>query len=94
MEIKLRSFEAKINPDEKIQEVRYLYSIEDSLGLLEINLTIPEESDQVEQFIIHLKDLYKGFKEYIVYHNRWKYRLDIDKNKYINEIYLSKIKMY
>lgn len=94
MEIKLRSFEAKINSDEKIQEVRYLYSIEDSLGLLEINLTLPEESDQVEQFIIHLKDLYKGFKEYIVYHNRWKYRLDIDKNKYINEMYLNKIRMY
>ena len=95
MEIKLRSFEAKINPDEKIQEVRYLYSIEDSLGLLEINLTIPEESDQVEQFIIHLKDLYKGFKEYIVYHNRWKYRLEYDKgNKFIEEWYFSKIKMY
>ena len=67
MKIKLRSFESKIYSDEKIQDVKYYYSIEDSIGMLEINLTLPEESDPVEWFVIHLKDLYKGFKEYICY---------------------------
>lgn len=95
MEIKLRSFEAKINPDEKIQEVRYLYSIEDSTGLLAIELTIPLESDPVEWFVYHTKDLYKDMKEYIIFHNKWKYILEYDKgNKFMEEWYFSKIKMY
>ena len=94
MKIKLRSIESTIYPDEKIQDVKYYYSIEDSLGMLEINLTLSEESDPVEWFVFHLKDLYKGFKEYICYHGKFKDRLDYDKNKYCDEWYISKIKMY
>lgn len=95
MEIKLRNFESNIDPEEKVQDVKYYYSIKDSIGMLEINLTLPEESDPVEWFVYHLKDLYKGFKEYIVYHNKWKYSLEYDKgNKFIEEWYFSKNKMY
>lgn len=94
MKVKLRSFNTVIYTEEHIQEVKYFYSIDNSLGLLELDLTIPADAEIEEQFIIHLKDLYKGFKEYIVYHNKWRYRLDIDKSNYSDEWYLSKIKMY
>ena len=36
------------------------------------------------------KDLYKDMKEYIVFHNKWKYILEQSDD----EIYIQKIKMY
>ena len=90
MKIKLKDFVTKMNVDEEIQRVYYRYSIEDSTGLLELDITIPLESDPVEWFVYHTKDLYKDMKEYIVYHNKWKYILEYDED----EIYIHKIKMY
>ena len=92
--IKLKYVDPVIYTEEHTQDVKYMYSIEDSLGLLEINLTIPEEADPVEYFVLHLKDLYKGFREYICYYKNMKYRLDLDKNRFCDEWYLSKIKMW
>lgn len=93
MRIKLRKYDTVVYTEEKTQEVRYIYSIDDSTGLLEIYLTLPEEADPVESFVIDMKNLYRGFKEYIVYYSKYKYRLDIEKNSDV-EFYLSKIQMY
>lgn len=90
MKIKLKDFVTKINPDDEIQDVYYRYSIDDSTGLLALELTIPLESDPVEWFVYHTKDLYKDIKEYIIYHNKWKYILE----QADDEIYIQKIKMY
>lgn len=62
------------------------------MGLLEIFLTIPEEADQVEYFVLHIKDLYKYNVpvDYIVYHGKLKYILSLN----IDEWQLRKIKMY
>ena len=90
MKIKLRSFDTVIYTEEHIQEVEYLYSIDDSLGLLKIDLTISEEADPVEQFVIHIKDIYRGLSTYNVYHNKWKYSLFKDDSAF----QLNKIKMY
>lgn len=92
--IKLKSFDTVVYETEHTQEVRYIYSIGDSLGVLEINLTIPDSQDPVEYFMLHLKDLYKGFNEYIGYYKNFKYRLDLDKNRFCDEWYLSKIQMW
>ena len=90
---KLKTIYDLIDPDEHIQDVRYKYSIDESCGLLEINLVIPEEADTVEQFVIHMKDLYRGYLNYIVYYGKWKYSLL--KNNYDSEDYqLTKFKMY
>ena len=64
--------------------------IDDSLGLLKIDLTIPEEADPVEQFVIHIKDIYRGYNTYNIYHNKWKYSLFKDDSAF----QLNKIKMY
>ena len=90
MKIKLKDFVTKMHPDDEIQDVYYRYSIEDSTGLLAIELTIPLESDPVEWFVYHTKDLYKDMHEYIVFHNKWKYILEQSDD----EIYIQKIKMY
>lgn len=94
----LRNFDTVIYTEEHTQEVRYRYSIEDSPGLLEIFLTIPEEADPVEYFVLHTKDLYRYNLpvDYVVYHGKWKYRLESLRDKYGNsdEWHLSKIKMY
>lgn len=90
MRIKLRSFDSNVFPDEKIQDVFYRYSIEDSSGVLEINLTMSEENDPVEQFILKIKDLYKGFNTYNIYCFNYKYTLLVDNNSY----QLNKVKMY
>ena len=94
VKIRLRNFNTVIYTEEHTQEVEYLYTIEDSNGFLKIDLTIPEEADPVEYFVYHLKDLYKGFREYICYHDKYRYRLDIVKSNNIDEVYLSKIRMY
>ena len=77
LKLKLRNFDSVIYTEEHTQEVRYRYSIEDSPGLLEIYLTIPEDVDPVEYFVLHTKDLYKYNVpiDYNVYHGRWKYWL-------------------
>lgn len=90
MKIKLKDFVTKMHPDDEIQDVYYRYSIEDSTGLLAIDINIPLESDPVEWFVYHTKDLYKDMHEYIVYHNKWKYILE----QADDEIYIQKIKMY
>ena len=90
MKIKLRSFDSVIYTEEKTQEVRYLYSIDDSTGLLEVYLTIPEEADPVEQFAIHIKDLYRGYKDYNIYYGKWKYNILSDNIAF----QFNKIKMY
>jgi len=90
MKIRLKRFNTLIDTDEHSQEVQYFYSIEDSTGLLEINLNIPEESDPVEYFVIHIKDLYKGYTNYNVYHGKWKYTILNDDNSF----QYNKIKMY
>jgi len=73
----LKNFDSVIYTEEHIQEVRYRYTIEDSMGLLEIFLTIPDSVDPVEYFVLHTKDLYKYNVpvEYIVYYGIWKYSL-------------------
>lgn len=88
----LKNFDVVIYTEEHTQEVRYRYSIDDSFGLLEINLTIPEEADQVEYFVLHIKDLYKYNVpvDYIVYHGKWKYKLEYNKDEWR----MSKIKMW
>ena len=75
VKFKLRNFDTVIYTEEHTQEVRYRYSIEDSPGLLEIFLTIPEEADPVEYFVLHTKDLYRGYLSYIVYHGKWKHTI-------------------
>ena len=90
MKIKLRSYDSVIYTEEHSQEVKYLYSIDDSMGLLEINLTIPEEADPVETFVLDMKNLYRGFEHYVVYHSKYKYELLVDRNSY----QLNKIKMW
>lgn len=93
MRIKLRKYDTVVYTEEKTQEVRYIYSIDDSTGLLEIYLTLPEEADPVESFVIDMKNLYRGLKEYIIYYKNYKYRLDIEKNSDLG-FYLTKIQMY
>lgn len=89
VKIKLRSVDSVHYETEHTQEVRYTYSIEDSIGLLEIYLTVPEEAEPVEQFVIHMKDLYKGFSIYNMYYKNYKYILSVN-----GGFVLTKIKMY
>lgn len=91
--IKLRKFDTLIDTEEHIQEVRYLYSIGSSTGLLEINLTIPEDADPVEYFVYRIKDLYKGYNQYDIIHGKWKYSLLKNWKDELN-FQLHKIKMY
>ena len=92
LKIRLKNFTSRIDVDEHIQEVEYNYSIEDMLGMLKIELTIPEEVDPVEEFIHKIVDLNKnkfvGIVNYEILHNHYKYYYDAITNN------LSKIKMY
>ena len=90
---KLNNFDSVIYTEEHIQEVRYRYTIEDSTGLLEIFLKIPEEADPVEQFVIHIKDLYQGYNNYVIYHGKWKYSL-LKNNVQDNEYQFTRYKMW
>lgn len=90
---KLCNFDSVIYTEEHIQEVRYRYTIEDSTGFLEIFLTIPEEADPVEQFVIHIKDLYQGYNNYVIYHGKWKYSL-LKNNVQDNEYQFTRYKMW
>ena len=93
VKIKLRSVDTVQYTEEHTQEARYVYSIEDSIGILEIFLTLPEDADPVEQFVIHVKDLYKGFLNYVVYYRVWKYSLLLNNIKDFN-FQLHRIKMW
>ena len=93
VKIKLRNFNTVVYTEEHTQEVEYIYSIDDSTGLLKILLTIPEDADPVEHFVIHVKDLYKGYLNYIVYHGKWKYNLLLNNIKDFN-YQLHRIKMW
>ena len=77
---KLVKFDTVIYTEEHTQYVRYVYSIDDSIGLLEIDLTIPEDADPVEEFCISIKNLYRGYYNYIIYHSKYKYQISIDRN--------------
>lgn len=93
MKIKLRSFENEIDNEEHIQKVKYLYSIDDSIGLLGMDLFIPEEADPVEYFALRIKDIYRGYNAYNVYHGKYKYT--VFKNwKDQFDFQLHKVKMY
>ena len=94
MKFRLKNFTTVIYDEEEIQEVDYTYSIADSVGLLKITLTIPEDADPVEQFIIHLKDIYRNLGTYIVYHTKFKYTLEMSKDNVFSEYYLTKNKMW
>lgn len=82
MKVKLKNLSSVVYTEEHIQEVEYLYSIEDSLGLLKIVLTIPENSDPAEYFALHIKDLYKGYNHYTIYHSKYKYDILVDRNTF------------
>ena len=94
VKIRLRNFNTVLYTNEHIQEVEYFYTIEDSVGLLKITLTIPEDADPVEQFIIHLKDIYRNLGTYIVYHTKFKYKFEISVDNIFSEYYLTKQKMW
>ena len=91
---KVRNFNTVIYDEEHIQEVDYVYSIDDSVGLLKITLTIPEEADPMEEFVIHLKNIYRGILEYVVYHGKWKYTMHLQKDDILSEYYITKYKMW
>ena len=55
VKFKLRNYDTVVYDEEETQEVRYLYTIEDSGGFLEMNLTIPADADPVEYFCIKIK---------------------------------------
>lgn len=91
---RVKNFNTVIYDEEHVQEVDYIFSIEDSVGLLKITLTIPDDADIMEQFIIHLKDIYRGLKNYVVYHGKWKYTLDMQTDDLYSEYYVTKRKMW
>lgn len=80
---KLRGFDSNIG--DIIKRVEYRYSIEDSSGLLKIELTMYNDIDEVEYFIDNMNKLYR-IDEFIVYHQKFKY--------IYNKGNISKIKMY
>ena len=79
VKFKLRNYDTVVYDEEDTQDVRYLYTIEDSGGFLGMNLTIPKDADPVEQFCIHIKDLYRGYINYVIYHGRYKYNVLLQK---------------
>lgn len=70
---RLRGFDSYIG--DLVKEVEYRYSIEDSSGLLKIELTMYNDIDEVEQFINQLSKLYR-LEDFIVYHSKFKYLYD------------------
>ena len=77
IKIKLKSIKEPEAIDGIVKDVNYTYSIDDSLGLLGITLTMYNEIDPLNEFIYHLQDLYK-FNipvDYLVYYRNMKYKL-------------------
>lgn len=87
MKIKINKIE-KINENELLKRVEYRYGIDDSSGLLKIELTMYNNIDELEYFLQHLKDLYKFDKEitYIVYYKNYLYKVFKEN--------ITKVKMY
>ena len=81
--IRLRNFTSRIG--EILKEVEYNYSIEDSSGLLKIELTMYNEIDEEEYFVEQMNKLYK-LDDFIVYHGKYKF--------IYNKGNIRKIKMY
>lgn len=77
LKVRLKNFTTRLNPEEGIQEVRYIYYINDGSGLLEINQTIDINVDPVEEFCYIIKKLYQYNKpiDYYIYHTKMKYIL-------------------
>lgn len=80
---KLIKFRSEIG--EVIKDVEYVYSIEDSSGLLKMKLTMYNDIEEVEYFINQLYNLYKIEHFTCFYHN---YKYLYDKGNIV------KIKMY
>lgn len=71
----LAKFDAKIDSDEGIEEVTYLYKIADSSGYLQIENTMLYGQDEVENFINCINKLYR-LDHFIVLNKRFKYTYD------------------
>lgn len=92
IKIKLRSYEV-LDVFDKESYISFKYSIEDSTGLLEMRLSIPDNADPVEKFSLGIKDLYRDYLSYHIYSGRYKY--NVFKNNYNSPDYqLHKTKMY
>lgn len=92
LRIKLRSYEV-IDVFDNESYISFKFSIEDSTGLLELCLSVLENSDPVERFCIGIKDLYRDYLKYNIYSGKYKY--SILKNNYDKLDYqLHKVKMY
>lgn len=77
IKIKLKAIKEPEVIDGIVKDVNYTYSIDDSLGLLGITLTMYNEIDPLNEFIYHLQDLYK-FNipvDFIIYYKNMKYKL-------------------
>lgn len=87
MKIKLNRIN-NIDQNDILKRIEYIYSLDDSSGLLKIELTMYNKVDELENFLLHLKDLYKFNKsiEYKCYYKNYKYLVKDDN--------ISKIKMY
>lgn len=79
-----------------VKDVEYAYSIEDSLGLLGITLTMYNEIDPLEEFLNHVPSMYRYNVpvDYIVYYKNYKYILKYYNTKSIRGYRLMKRKMY
>ncbi len=77
IKIKLKSIKEPEVIDGIVKDVNYSYSIDDSLGLLGITLTMYNEIDPLEQFLDHVPDLYKYNVPicFVVYYKNMKYKL-------------------
>ncbi len=77
IKIKLKSIKEPEVIDGVVKDVEYQYSLEDSTGLLGIILTMYNEIDPLDEFLYHLKDLYKFNVpvDFIVYYKNMKYKL-------------------
>lgn len=76
-----------------VKDVNYLYSIDDSSGLLGITLTMYNEIDSLEEFLNHVPSMYKYNVpvDYIVYYKNMKYKLHEYKS---HDGSIQRIKMY
>lgn len=77
IKIKLKAIK---EPDEIIgvvKDVNYSYSIDDSIGLLGLTLTMYNEIDPLEEFLYHVPSMYKYNVpvDYVVYYKNMKYKL-------------------
>lgn len=60
-----------------VKDVNYSYSIDDSIGLLGITLTMYNEIDSLEEFLNHVPSMYRFNVpvDYVVYYKNMKYKL-------------------